>query len=91
MDAFEELLDITRRLQRLTRHSDGVVSIHINADAWDELCSQVRASRSYQSMMSVPAQLGQGADARGRRFELMGVEFVDYDRVTGLPRSARAE
>lgn len=90
MDAFEELMDITRRLQRLTRHSDGVVSIHINADAWDDLEGQIRASKTAQSMMNFPAvEYGQGANAIGRRFELMGVEFVDYDRVTGLPTKTR--
>jgi hypothetical protein len=85
VDAFEELMDITRRLQRLTRHSDGVVSIHINAEAWDDLEGSIRASRTFRDMVNIPIERGQGADSRGRRFELMGVEFVDYDRVTGLP------
>ena len=90
MDAFEELLDIARRLQRLTRHHDGVVSVHVNAAAWDEFEGQIRASRTAQSLMNFPAvEYGQGANASGRRFELMGVEFVDYDRVTGLPTKAR--
>lgn len=85
MDAFEELMDITRRLQRLTRHTDGVVSVHINADAWDDLEGQIRASRTFRDLVNIPIEYGQGANARGRRFELMGVEFADYVRVTGLP------
>jgi hypothetical protein len=85
MDAFQELMDITKRLQRLTRHRDGVVSVHINAEAWDEITSQIKASPTFQSLVTVPIGAGQGADGRGRRFELLGVEFVDYDRITGLP------
>ena len=84
MDALEELMDITRRLQCLTRQSDGVVSIHINAEAWDDFEGQIRASRSFRDMMNIQIEDRQGAYARGRRFELMGVEFVDYDHVTGL-------
>ena len=82
MDAFQELHDIVRRLQRLTEDSDGVVSVHINARAWPRLEQKVVQSPSLQGMMISD---GQGATGRGHRFELAGVEFVDYDRVTGLP------
>lgn len=87
MDAFQELSDIVRRLQRLTKRNDGVVSVHINAEAWSTLEQQVKDSPSLRNMMVVDNRAG--ADGLGKRFELLGVEFTDYDCATGLPTGKR--
>ncbi|MEM7746614.1 MAG: hypothetical protein AAF346_00065 [Pseudomonadota bacterium] len=81
-DAFEELKDVVVRLQRLTGHRDGLVSVQINSEAWEDFSNAIRHSPTMRNM--VPVEHGQGADGRGKRFEFMGVEFADYNRLTGL-------
>jgi len=81
-DAYEELAEIVSRLQRMTAHHDGVISVQINSDAWDHFYGQFSANTEKFNPKSI--EYGQGADGKGKRFEFMGVEFADYNRVTGL-------